>query len=119
MQFLDLPTKIRVRIYKSLLHQEKPIEPLLPKPIRKYFKALSGPTTRLNAGFNLLLVCKRINRGCCRILYQSNTFYLRSRHAEEVSRFLMAIGPCNRSKIRALSIDFECIRTQPGANLLD
>ena len=84
MQFLDLPPKIRVRIYKSLLHQEKPIEPLLPNPIRKYFKALSGPTTRLNAGFNLLLFCASINRGCCRILYRSNTFHLRSRHADEV-----------------------------------
>lgn len=117
--FLELSNEIRVRIYKILLYHQRPLEPIFSSPIRRHFKALSDPATRLDAGLNSLLACKSINGTCCSILYGNNTFHLRSRQARNILKFLISIGPSNRSNIRKMIIDFECIRTQPGVSSLN
>ena len=110
--FFSLPNHIRHRIYDILLRDKRAVQPLRSNTIRKYFHRLDGPAVRRDAGFKLLLTCKHISKECRRVLYGDNTYLLASNDIKAVLGFLKRIGPYNRSLIRSLEIDFECLPKQ-------
>ena len=105
--FLDLPLKARLDIYRILLVQKQPLTPLHHQPIREYLEVNVAQRALTRAGVRLLQTCKQILDEATNVLYRENSFALRPDDLADVSNFLNVIGRSNCSKMSALNVNFE------------
>ena len=105
--FLDLPLKVRLDIYRILLVQKQPFTPLHYQSIKEYLEVTISQKAVLRAGVRLLQTCKQILDEATNVLYGENSFTLRPDDLEDVTRFLNGVGRRNCSKISSLDVNFE------------
>ena len=105
--FLDLPADVRIIIYRILLVQPEPFNPLNRRCIKRYFATKLDRKALLRAGVRLLQSCKEVSDEASTILYGENSIYLRPDTIDGIPRYLGSIGRSNCSKVSSLSVNFE------------
>ena len=111
LAFLNLPKSIRRKIYKYPLVSRKPLVPLHPGPVTRYFKVIDEDAILLQAGLVLLRTCSTIAKEATRILYGKNIFRLCPNRIEQITLFLQRLPIAHLARVKFIQLDFELSRS--------
>lgn len=110
--FLDIPEKVRQRVYELLYLHVEPLAPLHNKVDRRHH-------TVTFEGVALLRTCRQIHTEGSAVAYGANEWDFHPRGLIVLRDFLKCIGPRNRACLKRIAINLECwnkIQQEPPAN---